>query len=256
MAHRNQQFSLLDLQRKQLRQDAEYEQVVVVDASKRSSSKKRTKADWERIKREKEEKVRMERHLARKFLQRSGGGDEAYLNKVGYVTIKAKDVAKDNTLENVRKARAKLLKEGNGGWKELKVKDEVPVVKKRSREETTSSVPFPENKKKKKKILPFSKNTAWIEVRQSDGSSYYWNTLTDETRKKGEVSEWKYTENGALLNKAEDNSSSSSSSGDESESSSEEEEEDKDQEQEEKPKSTFSFAFKKPTKGPTPAVFQ
>ena len=274
-------FSLKDLQEKQRRDEQrEYESsrnAAVVSRSDLSSTnkkkniKKKKESKWERLKKEKEEKARMERHLARKFLQRSGRGDEDYLNKVGYVTIKAKEVAQDNTLENVRKAKARLLKEGasGGGWKKV---EPAPVVKKRARQvEPESNEKDRKKKKKRRKIPPFSKDTAWIEIRQSDGSSYYWNTLTDETRKKGDLSEWKYSNSGALLNEEEEESDDSDESGSESgsdedgsdedgsgdNSSSEENEEKEEEEQEEDKPAVFSFSFKKPTKGgPTAAVFQ
>ena len=269
-------FSLKDLQDKQRREEQrEYESsrnaVVVGTSSKTNGKKKKKESKWDRLKREKEEKARMERHLARKFLQRSGGGDQDYLNKVGYVTLKAKEVAQDNTLENVRKAKARMLKESAGGWKKV---EPAPVVKKRARQvelESNQKDGTKKKKKKRRKILPFSKETAWIEIRQSDGSSYYWNTLTDETMKKGDLSEWKYSDSGALLKEEEEEESTSESGSDEddgsneddgsdedgSDSSSEENEVKEEEEEEQEKPAVFSFSFKKPTKGgPTAAVFQ
>ena len=264
-------FSLADLQEKQRREEQrEFEcgkklaVVAGVPLKKKDKKKKKKLSKWDILKMQKEEKAKMERHLARKFLQRSGGVEEDYLNKVGYVTVRAQEVAQDNTLENVRKAKAKLLQEKStgGGWKKV---ESAPIVKKRPREIEPS--PNQSNAKKKKKrsprTLPFSKDTAWIEIRGNDESSYYWNTLTDETRKKGDIAEWKYSERGVLLNREEESDDeedgNSESGSDDSESNSEANSSDENQEKEEekdKP-AVFSFSFKKPTKGgPTAAVFQ
>lgn len=150
------------------------------------------------------------------------------------------DLKKDNTLENVRKARAELLRKTEMRLKELsRSADGAKNVLDEKASESSSAPPPPSSssssssqnnkraryekednntkyqkkKRKEKSIMRFSENTAWIEIQKSDdGERYYWNTLTDETRKKANLSEWKYAEDAVLVNGGEEDKNESSSS--------------------------------------------